>query len=214
MKALILAKGELNKVDVVQQRICAESFDLIIGVDGGTRYAHILNLTPDIIIGDMDSLTDLDRQKFNKAEYMRYPVDKDETDLELALQYVVKMKVEKIVMIGVMGGRMDMTIANIMLISQIKMATHLIEIWHGEQTGFVINPPGKAVYGHTGDTISIIPLNGVASAVTTKGLKYALNNENLFQGSVRGISNMFTESSAHIILDSGLLLAVHTPRVS
>ena len=214
MKALILVKGELNKIEVIQQRINAESFNLIIGVDGGTQYANALNLTPDIIIGDMDSLTDSDRQKFNKAEFILYPTDKDETDLELALQYAVKMEAEKIVMIGAMGGRMDMTIANIMLISQIDPASQLIEIWHGEQTGFSINPPGKDVYGQPGDTISIIPLNGVASGVTTRGLEYALNNENLLQGSVRGISNVFMESSAHISLDDGLLLAVHTPGVS
>ena len=150
MKALVLVNGELYQPDILRRRIKADVFDLIIGTDGGTRHAGILDVVPDAIIGDMDSLSDSDRQSFANAEFISYPVEKNETDLELALLYALKKGANNVVMIGVMGGRMEMTIANIMLIAHLSLGSCRIELWHGEQTGWVINPPGEDIRGGVG----------------------------------------------------------------
>ena len=211
MKALVLVNGELYKPDVMRNRIRAEVFDLVIGVDGGARYAYTLNVTLNTIIGDLDSLSTLEQQGINNAEFISYPAEKKEIDLELALLYAEEQEADQIVMVGVMGGRMDMTIANILLIAHASLKSCRIEVWHGEQTGWVIKPPGEDITGHPGDTISLMPLGGNASGITTKGLKYPLKDEILTFGLARGISNLLEKPSAHIKLSEGFLLAIHTP---
>ncbi|MFC2035907.1 thiamine diphosphokinase [Chloroflexota bacterium] len=211
MKALILVNGELYKPDILQRRIRTETFDLVLGADGGTHHAYTLNVTPDAIIGDLDSLSDLEQQGIRNTKFVSYPAEKDKTDLELALIYAEEQGADQIVIVGAMGGRIDMTIANILLLAHANLSTCRIEVWHGEQTGWVINPPGEAISGHPRDIVSLIPLGGYASGVTTKGLKYSLKDEGLSFVSSRGISNLLEKSSAHIKLSEGLLLVIHTP---
>ena len=210
MKALILANGELYKADVLRKRIHAEEFDLVLGADAGANNADALDVTVDAIIGDLDSLSDLKHGSSN-AKVISYPAEKDETDLELAILYAEKKGAEEIAIVGAMGGRMDMTIANVLLIAQPGNHSCRIEIWHGEQTGWVIKPPGEDISGHPGDIVSLIPIGGCASGITTRGLKYFLNNEELDIITIRGISNQMQKSSAHITLSDGLLLVIHTP---
>ncbi len=210
MKALILVNGELYKPDVLRSRISAETFDLVLGADGGARHAAAFDVTLDAVIGDMDSLPYLTPPGI-APEFISYPAEKDETDLGLALLYVREQGADRIVMVGVMGGRMDMTVANIMLLTHAGLSSCRIEVWHGEQTGWVIRPPGGDITGHPGDTVSLIPLGGDVSGITAEGLKYPLNSEELTFGPARGISNRLEKPSAHVKLSKGLLLAVHTP---
>jgi thiamine pyrophosphokinase len=211
MKALILVNGELYRPDVLRSRIRTETFDLVLGADRGAHYANTLYVALDVVIGDLDSLTDLERQDIGNPRFITYPTEKNETDLELALRYAKKQGADNIVLVGVMGGRMDMTIGNILLITHENLSSCRVEVWHGEQTGWVIKPPGEYIPGYPGDTVSLIPLSGNALGITTEGLKYPLKDEELTFGSVRGISNLMNKSSAHIKLSDGLLLAVHTP---
>ena len=211
MKALILVNGELYNPGVLRGRILAQTFDLVLGADRGARYANALNVTLDAVIGDLDSLSDSARQSIGNAEFISYPPEKNETDLELALLYAKEQGADQIVMVGAIGGRMDMTIGNILLLTHVSLGSCRVEVWHGEQTGWVIKPPGEDISGQQGDTISLIPLNGDALGITTEGLAYPLKDEGLTLGSVRGISNLLEKSSAHVKLLNGLLLVVHTP---
>ena len=210
MKVLILVNGELCKPDVLRSRISAETFDLVLGADGGARHAAAFDVTLDAVIGDMDSFPDLAPPGIT-PEFISYPAEKNETDLELALLYARQQGADRIVMVGVMGGRMDMTIANIMLLTHASLSSCRIEVWHGEQTGWVIRSPGGAITGHPGDTVSLIPLSGDVSSITAEGLKYSFEGEELAFGPARGISNRLEKPTARIRLSEGLLLAVHTP---
>ena len=214
MKALILVNGELYRPDVLRSRIGKEVFDLVLGVDGGSRYAGTLNVTIDAVIGDLDSLTVQEQKRFGSTKYISYPPEKDESDLELSLLYAKEQGAGEIIMVGAMGGRIDMTIANILLLAHTNFSTCRIEFWHGEQTGRPVKPPGEAISGQPGDTVSLIPLGGDASGITTQGLKYALNDAVLTFGSSRGVSNLMTGQSAHVRLLHGQLLAIHTPPVT
>jgi len=211
MKALVLVNGELNKLDVLQRRIKAESFDLVLGADNGARFAEILKVKLDAVIGDMDSLSEPERKEIVGVKYISYPAGKNETDLELALLYAKVHGADSIVMVGAMGGRIDMTISNILLITNEKLSSCRIEVWDGEQTAWLIRPPGEDIFGQPGDTISFIPLGGYASGITNYGLKYPLQNAVLTQGSPRGVSNLLEKSPARIEFREGLLLAVQTP---
>jgi len=214
VKALILVNGELYRPDVLRSRIEKEVFDLVLGVDGGSRYANTLNVTIDAVIGDLDSITAQEQKGLGSVKYVSYPPEKDETDLELALLYAKEQGAGEIIMVGAMGGRIDMTIANILLMAHVNFSICRIEFWHGEQTGRLIKPPGEDISGHPGDTVSLIPLGGDASGITTKGLKYPLNDAVLTFGSSRGISNLMTGRSAHVRLLHGQLLAIHASLVT
>ena len=76
MKALILVNGELNSPGVLRRRIRAETFDLVLGADRGACYAKTLNVTLDVVIGDLDSLSDSARQSISNAEFISYPTEK------------------------------------------------------------------------------------------------------------------------------------------
>ncbi|MFC1946152.1 hypothetical protein ACFLW1_03015, partial [Chloroflexota bacterium] len=89
----------------------------------------------------------------SNIKFVSYPAGKDETDLELALLYAKEQGADQIVMVGAIGGRMDMTIANILLITHPNLSSCRIEVWQGEQTGWVIKPPGEDISGHPGDSI-------------------------------------------------------------
>ena len=210
MKALILVNGDLYRSDVLRSRIRTKTFDLVLGADRGARYAKALDVTLNAVIGDLDSLTDLERLDIGNSQYISYPTGKNETDLELALLYAKKQGADNIVLVGALGGRMDMTIGNVLLIAHNNFSSCRVEVWHGEQTGWVIRPPGEDIPGHPGDTVSLIPLSANATGITTEGLEYSLKDEELVFGSVRGISNLMNKSSAHIKFLEGLLLAVHT----
>jgi thiamine pyrophosphokinase len=212
VRALILANGELHQPDVLRRRIHAEAFDLVLAADGGARYGANLNIVPDTVIGDFDSFSDSERQNLAHAEFISYPAEKDETDLELALLYAAKQGAGQIVLVGALGGRMDMSLANILLLAHAGLAACRIEVWHGAQTGWLIRPPGEAVAGRPGDTLSLMPLAGTATGVTISGFKYPLRDDTLTPGLTWGLSNVMEKPSAHVALLEGLLLAVHTAR--
>jgi len=211
VRALILDNGELYQPGVLRRRIQAGIFDLVLGVDGGARYGAALGVAPGVVIGDFDSLPDSERTNLAQAEFIAYPAEKDETDLELALLYAAEQGARDIVLVAAMGGRLDMSLANILLLTHARLTDCRVEVWHGAQTGWLIRPPGEAVAGRPGDTLSLMPLGGTAEGVTTGGLKYPLKDAALTLGQSRGVSNRLEKPSAAIKLAGGLLLTVHTP---
>jgi thiamine pyrophosphokinase len=211
VKALVLANGDLYKAGTLRRRIRDGSFDLVIGADWGARHAPALGVSLQAIVGDFDSIPEDERQNLDQAKFITFPAEKNETDLELALLYAAQQGAGHIVMVGVLGGRLDMTIANVLMISHPALAACRIEVWHGNQTGWLIRPPGVAICGSPGDTISLIPLANTVSDICLSGFKYPLRQESLVFGQGRGLSNQIISTSARVDFSTGLLLAVHTP---
>jgi thiamine pyrophosphokinase len=210
-KALVLVNGKLSRPAILRKRIRKEVFDLVLGADKGALYARVLDVKLDAVIGDMDSLTELEQSNINQARMISYPTRKDETDLELALLYARQQGADQIVLVGATGGRLDMILGNLLLIAHSGLSTCRIEVWDGKQTGWIIKPPGEDILGSQGDTVSLIPIGGSASGVTTRELDYPLDEAELPLGTVRGISNIMNGSIAHVSLSAGLLFAVHIP---
>lgn len=209
-RTLIVANGELDAE--AGRRIRAEHWDEVIAVDGGAAHCKTLGLRPDLIIGDLDSLsTDLrERYEGQGVPFERHPAAKNETDLELALLRSLERGAESLVLAGVLGGRLDMTLGNLLLLADPRLAHAYVEIWHEGSTTRLLRPPGGDVSGEPGDTVSLIPLRGDALGVVTEGLHYPLRNEDLHFALGRGISNVLDGDHGVVRLREGLLLMVHT----
>lgn len=212
MRAIVLANGELNLGPCVTEAIADASDAVIVAADGGARHAAALGLTPDVVIGDMDSLNAADAERFqlHGTVLERFPQEKDETDLELALLYVVGRGAGWVKVIGALGGRMDQMLANVLLLTLPALKGQDIRFVAGAQTAWLMQAGEHRLQAAAGDTLSLIPLGGSATGVETSGLAYPLRNETLEFGPARGISNVVVDSNLLIRIESGLLLAVHT----
>ncbi len=212
MQALIFANGDLNPGPLVDYVLQDAGDALTIAADGGARHMLALGLAPQVVIGDMDSLseTELAHCAALGAAILRYPPAKDETDLELALLYAAGRGAETVRVIGAMGGRLDQTLANILLLTLPVLRGRDVRLVAGRQAAWLLWPGQHRLDGQIGDTLSLIPLGGEAAGVATDGLAYPLRDETLLFGPARGISNVFSADAAAVRFSAGMLLVVHT----
>ncbi|WP_051328390.1 thiamine diphosphokinase [Desulfatirhabdium butyrativorans] len=193
---------------------CIQPVDRVIAVDGGYRYCAAMNIRTDTLIGDMDSL---DPALLNEArgavpEILQFPSQKDQTDLELALEHaVVKQGSTEILVFGALGGRWDMSIGNVcLLLHPVLAGIDVCLVADGAKIRLLRGPAAMTIRGKTGDGLSLIALAESARDVCLKGLLYDLDHEDLALGSSRGISNVFLQDSVAIELKRGNLLVIHT----
>ncbi|GAB4414174.1 MAG: thiamine diphosphokinase [Anaerolineae bacterium] len=212
-RALVFANGDLLDGPAVQAALRQGASGLIVAADGGARLALGCGLRPALVVGDMDSLDEatLARLRQDGAELRRFPADKDETDLELALLAVVEAGAGWVRILGAVGDRLDQTLANIMLLTLDALRGVDARLVAGRQTLWLLGPGDHPLDGAPGDTISLIPLEGDARGVRTEGLRYPLRGETLRFGPARGVSNVIVAAGARVALDGGRLIVVHTP---
>lgn len=207
-RAVIFANGELPAPQAVLEWI--DTDDLLIAADGGSRHAFSLGLKPQVIIGDLDSITAEAKMmaKQQGAGIMGYPRDKNETDLELALEYAIQQGCTSIRIIAALGGRLDQTLGNLALLTDPAWQYLDIRLDDGVEEAWFIRKHAT-IHGTAGDTVSLLPWGCTAVGVTTTGLKWALNGETLHPHKTRGISNEILAGTATVSIGSGLLLCVH-----
>ena len=206
-RIIIFANGDLP--DLEKSRALLHDDDFIVAADGGTRHALALGLTPNVIVGDLDSLpSNFEPSTFN-GEIVLYPKDKNETDLELAIQHALTLDPREIIILAALGGRLDQTLGNIALISDLRPLTFDLRLDDGLEEVFFCSEHSQ-VHGASGDTVSLIPWQGEVTGIVTQGLRWALQNETLYPHKTRGISNEMTGKAATVQIKSGLLLIVHS----
>jgi thiamine pyrophosphokinase len=208
MRAIVIANGHVGKAEARWAQTWPH--DLVICADGGARHALALDLTPDVVIGDLDSLdSDLRARLGNKGcQFLVHPARKDETDLELALRYALYRRVDEILILGALDGRMDQTLANVLLLALPELEGTKVRIVAGDQEMFLIR--GQAsIEGQVGDTVSLLPIAGDVTGITTEGLEYPLQRGALKFWSTLGVSNVLTAQVARVWVENGLLLCVH-----
>jgi thiamine pyrophosphokinase len=207
-RIIIFANGELTALD--KARLLLQTDDYLICADGGTRHVLALAVQPDLIIGDMDSADkeQLQQLKNDRISLELFPRDKNETDLELALNRAIELQPKQIIIIAALGGRLDQTLANITLLTDLRLSTLDVRLDDGVEEILLCRYQAE-VHGRSGDIVSLIPWQGAVSAIQTSNLKWTLNNETLYPDKTRGISNEMTGDTASISIGSGLLLVVH-----
>lgn len=212
MPVLIFANGDMERTAWVTAHL--QGATAIVAADGGARHLAALNVRPEIVIGDLDSFPVERRAEYEAAgtQFIEYPRAKDETDLELALLYVVVHYQEEIVILGGIGGRLDQTLANVLLLMHPQLRDRNIRFLTEHQQIWLVQGQTR-IEGKAGDTVSLIPLGGDVHVLSTSGLQWRLYDETLSFGPARGLSNVMVEDVAEVQIASGHLLCVHTAQI-
>lgn len=207
-RVVLFVNGDLPAPERVRDQLTQD--DVLIAVDGGLRHLEGLGLTPDLIIGDLDSVDEAQLQPYRKQsiEIRKFPTDKDENDLELALDAACDLDPQSIWVVAALGGRLDQTLANIYLLTRPDLVSYDVRLVDGQTQVFMIRE-SAVIQGEIGQQVSLLPLNGPAEGIYTQGLEYPLLNETLFPDKTRGLSNRMVSPSITISLQSGLLLCIH-----
>jgi thiamine pyrophosphokinase len=200
MNALIIANGTLPNKSVVLSIL--KTSDYIVCADGGANSARKLNIIPDIILGDFDSISESTKRHYRKVKMLRI-ADQDSTDLEKAIKHCIEQHHRTICIIGATGSRLDHTTGALGCFKKFRWKVNLVFL----DTEGALSTIKKSIKIKTeiDDRISLIPLDRCVG-VTTTNLKYRLNDDDLELGVREGISNIATGNEVKISVRKGTLL--------
>ena len=207
-RALIFANGLLPDLEAARKLVHAD--DVLYAADGGASHILRLGLLPARVVGDLDSLTkeELGILKAAGVQIERHPQDKDLTDLELTINRALAEGHQSLVIVAALGGRLDMILSNLNLLTRPDLLERDVRLDDGVEQAFFVRNEGH-ISGKAGDIISLLPWGGMVEKVTTIGLRWSLNCEDLNPYETRSISNKMQTSEAMIRIGSGLLLCIH-----
>ena len=221
MRCVIVLSGEIRDDNAARSWL-ADAGRLICA-DGGARHLHRLGVKPDLLVGDFDSINCEDRTWLDSLQVpvRKFPVAKNETDSEIALQITLEGLPEprgqhEIVVLAAFGDRPDHVLANQLLAAHLAAEGWRLVLTDGIDTLYTL-AGGQTLtldlptYDQQALAVSAIPAAGPASGVTyASGLLYPLDRANLPLGSTRGVSNRVTASPVVISLEKGVLMVVVT----
>lgn len=198
-RMLILCNGE-SPTEKLFYKYRAKT-DYLIAADGGGNIARQLSDTPDVVIGDLDSFEDRDGDNFEVI----YKPDQESNDLEKALRLALKKGGSHIYILGATGLRLDHTLKNLSVLKQFNHQfeeLYLIDNFGKSQ----ILPNSFTKELPIGTAVSLFPLSGKVTNITTEGLKYSLKDETLENGVRDGSSNQVVSTPIQITHKKGDLL--------
>lgn len=188
--------------------------DYIIAADGGLMYCGVLELEPDLIIGDFDSVDAEYKEAIDAIletapeKVVVLPVEKDDTDMLAAVKIGLSMGYKQFRLYGANGGRLEHTIANIQLLKYLKEQEAVGYIMDGN--GMILLAQNETIaFKETMEGfVNVFSLNEKAHGVTIRGLKYELEKATLSNDLPVGISNEFIGKKAEITVEDGTLLII------
>lgn len=181
---------------------------MVVAADSGWSHAVALGFTPGVLVGDMDSIaaSDLEAARSGGTELREFPVDKDATDVELALQLALERGSESITVVSGVGDRLDHLMAMLHSLAGIDAR---VSAFVGVARIRFLSPTHDCEFdARVGSLVSLIPIGGDAEGVHTSGLKWNLVDGTLHSLRSRGVSNVVTESHVGMSLTNGRVAVV------
>ena len=213
---VVLASGDPLPVSLLDD--VAHAIDvatLTIAADGGLGHADRAGRGVDVVVGDLDSVDPaaLERARAAGTEVIAHPVDKDATDLDLALDLAAQRwdgaTPPRVLVVGGHGGRTDHLVGNLLLIASERHRGLRITMWSGVEVVTVVRDTAHLLR-HAGTVVSLLAVNGAASGVTTSGLRFPLDDATLAPGASIGLSNELTGERAEVHVRTGALIAIQS----
>jgi thiamine pyrophosphokinase len=205
MKIVILSGGNPPSIGLLKEELMESS--ILICADSGANFLFQYDIIPDYLIGDFDSINPEALKYFysSKSSVEKYPVEKDDTDTQLALLKAVELNASTIVFLGCTGSRLDHTFGNLGLLLQCINLGIKASIRDDKNTIWLSDKPLEII-GKANEYFSLLAYGSDIDNLTIHGAKYNLNNYSLRLGSSLTISNMFIENKVSIMFNSGILM--------
>lgn len=207
-RVVIFAGGELSTdyFDLLDEE------DFIIGADRGALFLISHGYTPDIAVGDFDSVPPEALQEIqskSKETITCDAVDKDLTDSELALDIAMNQQPDSIMLFGVTGSRIDHSLASIQMMT--RALQRQINCYLIDSNNYVTLTGSQTIIQDMGYTyVSLLPLTPEVTGITLEGFQYPLTNATLKLGQSLGVSNKLISPSGVVTIRSGLLLIIQS----
>lgn len=199
---LVFAGGDRLEPDLAQELPVA---DLVMAADSGYDAAVSLGFAVDVLVGDLDSIATQPIPGHVVVE--RHPVDKDQTDLDLALELAMRDEPSRVVVVGGTGGRLDHELATASLICDERWSEVEMD-WVSSRGRAHVIRRRRIVHGDVGATVTLLAVGGAVTGLTTRGLRWELEQATFQPGSTWGVSNVMQTPIADIKVGSGCLLVV------
>ena len=208
-KGIIIAGGEFSENEPLHKYLNDES--IVVCADSGYVSALQSGITPHVLIGDFDSLCESGfTVPEGELEVYKFEIEKDQSDTQLCVDYLVSKGITEIYLFGAIGGkRFDHTFANIQLLEYGLLKGAEIRIVAENTELFLVSGKTVTINGNPGDHVSVFALHS-AENVTYTGLKYPLNGGTILSHTPYGMSNSLIENNATVSVGKGELLIIHT----
>ena len=203
-KCIILANGKSPKRSVIKF-LQEKNYSTLICADGGANKALKLNLIPDFIIGDLDSIEDSTLKYYqDKSEIIKLKRQND-TDVEKCLKFAIQKKYDEVILLGVTGNRLDHTFCNLGIVIKFFKKIKLKII---AEESLLIPYSGKVeLKTSPGEIISIYGFDK-KTKITSTGLKYPLKNSILPFGEKESTSNVSISEKVILHINGGIIFIV------
>jgi thiamine pyrophosphokinase len=199
-KCVIVGAGECDVTDFER--------GFIIAADGGLDYLMKAGISPNLVIGDFDSASS--RYSEYGFDTKTFPVQKDDTDMLLAIKEGLARGYRDFVIYGGTGGRFDHTLANLQCLGYLVNNGARGRLVGGNGSFITMIKGGSITFEakeyKIGTKISVFAFGGEAIGVTEKGLKYTLDNATIKCDFPIGVSNEFIGEDVYIKVDDGILM--------
>lgn len=207
MTGVIICGGSIRDYKYMGRYL--EGADIVIAVDSGAAHIESLKAVPDLLTGDFDSISqsDYDSLTDSGVETLRFPVEKDKTDSELAVELAMERGCSTVVLLGALGTRLDHSLSNVYLLKKL-LERGVKGIIADEHNEVYLTDSCITLGMEAGAKLSLLPISGCVKGVTTQGLYYPLKDATLEIGSSWGVSNEFVNEAATVTVTDGLLLVI------
>lgn len=207
MRVAILANGVERHDDFLLEQLARH--DRSICADGGFRRALEIGWIPDAVVGDFDSLGAAEMAALAQHDIpvVRGEPEKDQSDLEMALELAQSWKAGLVTLLGALDGRVDHMLFNMVsCLCRCRQLGLPARVKASKMEAFLVWSEA-VVEGREGALCSLLSLDEETRGVTLRGFQYGLENETLYRHSTRGLSNRIVAPRASIRVKQGLLLA-------
>lgn len=203
-KCIILANGKPPKKSVVTF-FRKKGFEKLICADGGANSALKMNLVPDVIVGDLDSISEEVLKEFKSSSKIIRLKRQNDTDVEKCLKYAIKDNFDEALLVGVTGNRLDHTFCNLGIVLKFFPSIKLSLI---AENSFLKPYKGNVkLKTHPGETISLYGFDK-KTKITSSGLKYSLKQTALPFGDKESTSNVAIGKEVALIIKNGIVFVI------
>lgn len=197
MRAFIYTGGEICAERITER---PKAGDLVVAADAGYLNAKAFGLTPDVVLGDFDSYSGEIPKEIKR---ITVPAEKDETDTQLALSYVLEQGADDVVFVGGLGGRLDHTLSNLAILERLDAKGIHALITDGFNRARFLRDNSTLLPRSSFRYFALLSADPVVKGVTLDGCKYPLKKARLSRLDQYAVSNEIVGNCAFIEVRRG-----------